>query len=98
MLGSLERKHSSRKSTSSEETHEEIIKQKDGIYSHADETFYELANAADGNSSSEYQELDVNYESVQGTYEKLLPEPNAKDKKVWHAMHQNLFISTHLPP
>ena len=70
-------------STSSEETYEVVIEQKDGIYSHADETFHELSDAEDRNSSSQYQELDVNYESVQGSYAKLLPEPNAtEDKKV----------------
>ena len=81
-LGSLERKHSSSKSTSSEETYEQAIEQGDGIYSCADETFYERSDDDISNSSSEYQELDVSYEAVPRSYEKLLHAPDTQIKKV----------------
>jgi hypothetical protein len=60
---------------------EEAIEQDDGIYSYPDEAFRERSESEDSNSSSEYQELDANYKSVQ-RYGKLLPKPSLEQKKV----------------
>ena len=93
LVNSLEHKHSSSKSTSSEETYEEAIEQ-DGIYSHADETFYERSEDDCSSSSSEYQELDVNYETVPRSYEKLVPAPNMQIKQI----NRSTIQSLPLPP